>query len=244
MYSVVIDGVPVDVNFGTEAEEYESQGVGDMATEDLMTGVVRSWHEDRGFGFITPDGGKDDVFVHRSVLRDGESLVEGCPVMFDLTYDTERKGFKATKCLGAVAALISLEDALAEAEGRPVARKKGKGGSKGWGDPLYRASFVDDPWTALYAVEGVGPHLRAHLDGEAGSPEEGAVARGRRKTLERRDKDAADKAASDAAEKAASGVTFDVPSKAAKAPAAAQAEPEAKATSIYDFFGGDEDAVY
>merc|ERR1719409_821682 len=72
----------------------EGYGAG---VSDLMTGVVKTWRDERGFGFITPDGGADDVFVHRSVLSDGPSLLEGSSVLFDVTYDVGRKGFKATK---------------------------------------------------------------------------------------------------------------------------------------------------
>jgi cold shock CspA family protein len=35
-------------------------------------GTLTRWNDDRGFGFITPAGGKDDIFVHISAFpRDG-----------------------------------------------------------------------------------------------------------------------------------------------------------------------------
>ena len=46
------------------------------------TGVVARYDADRGFGFITPDAGGDDLFVHVSVVRGGEALEEGDRVRF------------------------------------------------------------------------------------------------------------------------------------------------------------------
>lgn len=47
-------------------------------------GVVARYDADRGFGFITPDDGGPDLFVHVSVVRDGEALYEGDRVRFQI----------------------------------------------------------------------------------------------------------------------------------------------------------------
>ena len=49
-------------------------------------GTVKWFHEGRGFGFITPDTGQQDCFVHHSALQgDGlEALIQGDRVEFDL----------------------------------------------------------------------------------------------------------------------------------------------------------------
>jgi cold shock CspA family protein len=60
-----------------------------MAPPDgLENGVVKAWLEDRGMGFITPASGQADVFVHRSNIINGQSLVPGQPVMFESAWDS------------------------------------------------------------------------------------------------------------------------------------------------------------
>jgi CspA family cold shock protein len=52
----------------------------------LPSGTVKWFNPVRGFGFIQPDDGSRDVFVHSGALeRSGlESLIEGQKVQFDL----------------------------------------------------------------------------------------------------------------------------------------------------------------
>jgi len=49
-----------------------------------MTGVVRAWYDEKGFGFIAPDHGGQDVFIHRKQLGDVQTLIQGSRVQFDL----------------------------------------------------------------------------------------------------------------------------------------------------------------
>jgi len=51
-----------------------------------MIGTVKWFNPDKGFGFIQPEGGSKDVFVHISAVeRAGmRSLMEGQKVSFDV----------------------------------------------------------------------------------------------------------------------------------------------------------------
>jgi CspA family cold shock protein len=38
-------------------------------TKTLVKGTLKTWKEDRGFGFIGPDNGGKDIFIHISALK-------------------------------------------------------------------------------------------------------------------------------------------------------------------------------
>ena len=95
------------------------------------TGTVKFFNGAKGFGFITPDSGGTDVFVHISAVeRSGLSgLVDGQKVEFDTEPDPRGKGPKAVN--------IKVTGEAPEGAARPPRRD--------FGDRPPRRDFGDRP---------------------------------------------------------------------------------------------------
>ena len=63
----------------------------------MATGTVKWFNDSKGFGFITPDGGGEDLFAHFSEInmQGFKTLKEGQKVSFDIVDGT--KGKQAAK---------------------------------------------------------------------------------------------------------------------------------------------------
>ena len=68
----------------------------DARKMQMAIGTVKFFNTSKGFGFIAPDGGGKDVFVHATAveLAGMRSLTEGQKVSFDIQPDA--RGSKAT----------------------------------------------------------------------------------------------------------------------------------------------------
>jgi CspA family cold shock protein len=63
--------------------------------QHMAQGTVRRFNEQKGYGFISPDEGGEDVFVHYSAIEGAgfRSLEEGEKVTYEVTQG--RKGMQA-----------------------------------------------------------------------------------------------------------------------------------------------------
>jgi CspA family cold shock protein len=64
----------------------------------MATGTVKWFNDAKGFGFVTPDDGSDDVFAHFSAINMGgmgfKTLKEGQRISFEVAQG--RKGKQAS----------------------------------------------------------------------------------------------------------------------------------------------------
>lgn len=62
-----------------------------------QSGIVKFFNAEKGFGFVTPDDGGKDVFVHISAVQASgmEGLAENQKITFETEPDNRGKGPKA-----------------------------------------------------------------------------------------------------------------------------------------------------
>jgi cold shock protein len=62
----------------------------------MAEGVVKRYNAEKGFGFIEPDGGGSEIFVHATGVTEGATLLAGQRVR----YSGSRRDGTATICCG------------------------------------------------------------------------------------------------------------------------------------------------
>jgi CspA family cold shock protein len=61
----------------------------------MPTGKVKMFNAERGFGFIRPDDGGDDIFFHVTALREGDEITKDVSVTFEVGTDPKTGKTKA-----------------------------------------------------------------------------------------------------------------------------------------------------
>jgi CspA family cold shock protein len=63
--------------------------------DDMPNGKIKMFNDEKGFGFIKPDDGGNDVFFHVSALREGDEIVRDAAVSFEMGDDPKTGKSKA-----------------------------------------------------------------------------------------------------------------------------------------------------
>merc|ERR1712226_1032291 len=68
----------------------------------MPSGTVKKFFEEKGFGFITPDDGSEDVFVHRKCHGEDRSayLEQGDKVTYEVEWNDMKQKYSASSCSG------------------------------------------------------------------------------------------------------------------------------------------------
>jgi CspA family cold shock protein len=90
----------------------------------MVTGLVKFFARDRGYGFIKPDDGGPDVFLHASALEQAgiRNLLEGARISFDVAIDQRKSKTNAqnVKLLCCASALLNEVATAAPMRARPA----------------------------------------------------------------------------------------------------------------------------
>jgi CspA family cold shock protein len=72
--------------WGFEIDTIRAQPSTQMEKRNMATGTVKWFNDAKGFGFITPDGGGEDLFAHFSAINSSgfKSLKDGQKVSFEI----------------------------------------------------------------------------------------------------------------------------------------------------------------
>lgn len=95
--SATFRNVKLSLPLGGKCTTLWPVNLGRGMTAMAQSGTVKFFNNGKGFGFITPDDGQRDVFVHISAVQAAglEDLVEGQKVSFETELDKRGKGPKA-----------------------------------------------------------------------------------------------------------------------------------------------------
>lgn len=68
--------------FASKLEAAQQQGIAGGHGKAMLTGTIKFMNQEKGFGFIVPDAGGDDVFVHVGDIEGQQMLQTGEPVSY------------------------------------------------------------------------------------------------------------------------------------------------------------------
>ena len=104
------------------------------------SGTVKYFNSEKGFGFIQPQDGSEDLFVHVSGIVDGKIPQSGDTCCFEIEHDDRKGKFRAVNVTGGSGVPV----------GSRGGKGSGKGGNGGGGYGSQRTSRAFDPATQVY----------------------------------------------------------------------------------------------
>src|SRR5450830_1815953 len=98
----------LDVGHGDGGDAPDSANSWEVS---MPTGTVKWFNDAKGYGFITPDDGSEDLFAHFSAIQmDGfKSLKEGQKVTFEVTQGPKGKQASSIQSAPEPGALAALD---------------------------------------------------------------------------------------------------------------------------------------
>ena len=78
------------------------EGGGNDGGIQRVKGEAKRWNSERGFGFIKPNTGGEDVFCHFSSITDGNALREGDIVEYEAEFDESKGKYRAVEVTGGI----------------------------------------------------------------------------------------------------------------------------------------------
>eukprot|EP00418_Pyrodinium_bahamense_P089240 CAMPEP_0179043336 /NCGR_PEP_ID=MMETSP0796-20121207/17114_1 /TAXON_ID=73915 /ORGANISM="Pyrodinium bahamense, Strain pbaha01" /LENGTH=208 /DNA_ID=CAMNT_0020739717 /DNA_START=58 /DNA_END=682 /DNA_ORIENTATION=+ len=115
----------------------------------MPSGTLKRWNSEKGFGFIQPEDGGEDIFCHVTGLLDGEgSVEEGDRVRFRMGFDDRKGKDRAIDVEGPAAAAAAGAEAAARAAARTIAAAAA---------PSAGAAAAMEAAGAAQAAQDIGP---------------------------------------------------------------------------------------
>ena len=147
----------------TGAERERSRSPSRNATPGQLTGTAKRWNDDKGFGFIKPDDGSEDIFCHRTSVMDGDCLVEGARLAYTKGWDDRKNKERAENVTGGA------QRSAGAGAGPPPPGYGSYGAPPGYGaPPPYGHPPPHNPYAAYAPNPYAAPPQYAHVVSQAG----------------------------------------------------------------------------
>lgn len=90
-----------------------------LEVDTELRGKVKFFHSEKSIGYVEPDDGGPDVFIGPSVVTGSTPIFQGLDVIFEATYNLERKQYHAT-CVKPADEATQLENDVRNVNGRAI----------------------------------------------------------------------------------------------------------------------------